>query len=301
MLPVVETARAMWTLFEPVHSVTYYAPEARAAFEAAGLRGFWRGYFASRAAPLGPVAAAPVIAAFFSFAPRMVERALPAVWGLAPPGAVLDARSAGAVAALRRATAEAVTEPAAEPTMESAEEPAMDAAMDAAMEAADLLAAAVTRLEPAGRVLGAANAALPAPDEPLARLWQAATTLREHRGDGHVAALVAAGLDGCEAVAWRAARDLDRANLQPARGWTDEEWDAATARLVERGWLDRSGAPTEAGIRRYGEIEAATDRAAAHAWRGVDTGRLRDLLRPLALACRAGIPGVNPIGLPRPA
>ena len=44
----------MWTLFEPVHAVTYFAPEARSAFEAAGLRGFWRGYFAGRAAPLGP-------------------------------------------------------------------------------------------------------------------------------------------------------------------------------------------------------------------------------------------------------
>src|SRR5215813_11480156 len=62
-------ARRMWTLFEPVHVVTYFAPEARAAFEEAGLRGFWRGYFAGRSAPLGPVDAPPVIAAFFGFAP----------------------------------------------------------------------------------------------------------------------------------------------------------------------------------------------------------------------------------------
>ena len=33
-------ARVMWTLFEPLHAVTYFAPEGRAAFEAAGLRGF---------------------------------------------------------------------------------------------------------------------------------------------------------------------------------------------------------------------------------------------------------------------
>ena len=57
-------ARRMWTLFEPVHVVTYFSPEGRDAFEAAGLRGFWRGYFAGRAAPLGRTGAAPVVAIF---------------------------------------------------------------------------------------------------------------------------------------------------------------------------------------------------------------------------------------------
>ena len=65
-------ARHLWTLFEPLHAVTYFAPEARAAFENAGLRGFWRGYFAGRAAPLGAVSAAPVVALFFSFAPPLL-------------------------------------------------------------------------------------------------------------------------------------------------------------------------------------------------------------------------------------
>ena len=54
MADAAHTARSMWTLFEPIHAVTYFAPEARAALEEAGLRGFWRGYFAGRAAPLGP-------------------------------------------------------------------------------------------------------------------------------------------------------------------------------------------------------------------------------------------------------
>ena len=80
-------ARQMWGLFEPVHTVTYFAPEALSAFEGAGLRGFWRGYFAGRAAPLGVIGAAPVTAAFFSFAPPMVARALPAVWELIAPDA----------------------------------------------------------------------------------------------------------------------------------------------------------------------------------------------------------------------
>ncbi len=95
-------ARRMWPLFESVHTLTYFAPEARAAFEAAGLRGFWRGYFAGRAAPIGAVSAAPVVAAFFTFAPEMVARAIPAVWQLTTPEEALRVRSAGAVAALRR-------------------------------------------------------------------------------------------------------------------------------------------------------------------------------------------------------
>jgi hypothetical protein len=83
----------------------------------------------------------------------------------------------------------------------------------------------IGELDCAGRVLAAANAALPAPDDALARLWQAATVLREHRGDGHFAALVTAGIDGCEALVLRCALDLRREDVQPARGWTDEQWD----------------------------------------------------------------------------
>jgi hypothetical protein len=270
----------MWCRYEPVHAVTYFAPEARESYEAAGLRGFWRGYFAGRAAPLGPIGAAPVLAAFFSFAPGMVHRALPDVWQRAEPHSVLGARSAGAVAALSRLTAGLSAESLA--------------------RAADLLAGAAGRLDLSGRVLGAANAALPVPEQPLARLWQAATTLREHRGDGHVAAWVAAGISGVEALAFRAAHDLDRNTLQPARGWTDQEWDAATRRLIERGWLDASGAVTPTGLAGYQEVEAATDRAAAHPWTGVDVERLSTLLTPIARACHAMMPAGNPIGLPPP-
>src|SRR5215470_4530200 len=92
--------RAMWALYEPIHVVTYFAAQARDALTAAGLRGFWRGYFAGRAAPLGAVPAAPVLASFFSFSPSMVTRALPEVWTMASPETTLRARAAGAVAAL---------------------------------------------------------------------------------------------------------------------------------------------------------------------------------------------------------
>jgi hypothetical protein len=278
MLQGVEIPRLMWTLFEPIHSVVYYAPEGRQGLEAAGLRGFWRGYFAGRAAPLGPVVAAPVTAAFFSFAPGMVARALPQVWQLATPEQVLEARSAGAAAALARLAGGLPGQVVA--------------------EVADRLAEVAGRVDTAGRVLGAANAALPTPQDPWGRVWQAATTLREHRGDGHTVALVAAGLGGCEVLAWRAAHDLVREALQPFRGWEDREWEAATGRLVERGWLDAAGRPTQTGMDRFREVEAVTDRLAARPWAGVDTDRLRELLTPIAGACREAIPAVNPIGLP---
>ncbi|MFD0274703.1 hypothetical protein ACFVHB_12480 [Kitasatospora sp. NPDC127111] len=281
MTELVHPARALWWLFEPVHAVTYFSPEGRAAFEAAGLRGTWRGYFGGRSAPLGAVDAPPVIAAFFNFAPAMVERALPELWKLAAPETALAARVDGASAALAR-----LLEHVGPERVELV---------------ADLLEQAVTRLDCAGRVLAAANAALPRPTDPYGRLWQAATVMREHRGDGHVAALVAAGLDGCEALVVRCALDVRREALQPFRGWTDDEWDAATARLAERGWLTERGTITESGRLRHQALEAATDLAAARVWENhprAELDRLAAALKPISALCRGALPPINPIGLP---
>ncbi|HEY3734711.1 MAG TPA: hypothetical protein VGL63_12430 [Streptosporangiaceae bacterium] len=137
MQDMTSTARAMWTRFEPVHAVTYFSPEARSAFEAAGLRGFWRGYFAGRAAPLGIAGPAVVGASFFSFAPAMVQRAVPGIWELITPDEALRARLAGAAGALRRLL------------------PGLEAQ---AAAAADLLDRAAGELDCGGRVLAAANA-----------------------------------------------------------------------------------------------------------------------------------------------
>ena len=272
------TARRLWSLYEPIHAVTYFAPQSRAAFEAAGLRGFWRGYFAGRAAPLGPVEAAPVVAAFFGFAPAMVARALPDVWTRASPRAVLDARRAGARAALAG-------------LIDGADLP----------RAATLLREAATRVQTTGRVLAAANAALPWPDEPVDVVWHAATVLREHRGDGHVAALLTSGLDGCESLVWRTAlRGAGREEFQAARGWTDQQWVTAQEQLRERGWLDTNGAPTTAARDAYVDIERVTDNLAAQPWRDVDVEAAVDVLRPLAERVAASLPYPNPIGLPDP-
>lgn len=268
-------ARRMWMLFEPVHVVTYFTTEARSAFEDAGLRGFWRGYFAGRSAPLGRVSAAPVTASFFTFAPGMVSRALPAVWELISPDEALAVRQAGAVAALRRLLAGA----------------------DVSV-AADLMAAAVADLDCPGRVLAAANATLALPDEPVARMWQCATLLREHRGDGHFATLVAANVDGCESLALQAANGISRELVQPLRGWTDDEWDAAIARLSDRGLLTSDGAATPEGNAFSAAIEDRTDEAAARPWHDLDlTAKLTAALTPIAEVCAAEMPSQNPIGM----
>jgi hypothetical protein len=281
-------ARRMWTFFEPLHAVTYFAPEAKEHFERTGLRGFWRGYFAGRAAPLGAVESPPVIAAFFNFAPQMVRRALPAVWSLADPDRALRARQEGAVAALQRLLVQYDSHPEGKAQI---------------AEAADLLMEAASHVDTGGRILAAANAALAVPAEPLARLWHAATVLREHRGDGHVAALVAWELDGCSVLAWRASLDLSRDILQPARGWSDEEWLAATQRLKARGWLDTEGRATDEAVEAHREIEAVTDRVSMRPWEKLGpekADRLVKLLWPMASAAYNDIPDWNPIGLPSP-
>jgi hypothetical protein len=269
-------ARRIWTLAEPIHAVTYFSPEAKSAFEDAGLRGFWRGYFAGRSAPLGRVGAAPVIASFYNFAPSMVQRALPAVWDLVSPEEALAVREAGAVAAISRLLAGTDADVAG---------------------AADLLVTALAGLDCAGRVLASANAALPVPQEPLARLWHAATLLREHRGDGHFATLLAADLDGAEILALgESARP--RSVMQPIRGWTDDEWAAAAARLTGRGLLGDDGAPTDAGAALLADVEQRTDAAAARPWRDQElAAEVTEVLTPIAVACAADLPYPNPIGV----
>jgi hypothetical protein len=269
----------MWSLFEPVHTVTYFSPQGGPIFEAAGLRGFWRRYFAGRAAPLGPVGAGPVIAAFFGFAPAMVTRALPDVWTRITPADATEARLAGARAALH--------------------EFAGDIELD---EAADRLEAAARAIDLPGRTLAAAYADLPWPADAPGRLWHAATILREHRGDGHVASLLTAGLDGCESLVLRDAVDGGRlrASMQPARGWSDDDWQAAAERLRARGWLSSDGSVTVTGSRTYAEVEAQTDRLAQAPWKRTGaqaTERCAELLQPIANRLLPLLPPDNPIPL----
>jgi len=276
-------ARVMWHLLEPYHAVAYFADEVRESLASAGMRGFWMGYFAGRAAPMGAVATGVVTATFYGFAPAMVSRAIPDAWGFAAPDRVWAAKVDGVRAALSRLLGDA------------------DVGVE---EAARLAREAAGACQPHGRPLFAAYADLPWPDDPHLVLWQAATLVREHRGDGHVAALVAGGIDGCEAHALMvAAGRIRREALQPHRGWTDEEWDGALARLRARGWLDAVGAVTAAGREARAGVEALTDRLAAAPWDHLgaeSTARLAALLAPLVERIDAAgvIPYPNPMGLP---
>lgn len=277
-------ARALWHRFETLHAVTYFADEAREANKAVGLRGFWMGYFGSRAAPLGPVPAAVVEALFFNFHPSMVARAIPDAWSFASPEAILRARADAAAAALRRAA------------------PGIEAKAPAIGE---LLARVIEAAPTSGRAMFAANRALPPEDDPVARLWQATTCLREQRGDGHVALLAAEGFDGCEVhVMVAAAGVVPRATLADARGWSDAEWNDAAARLQERGLVDATGSITAAGKRARARIERATDRVAAAPFRAALDDRERaTLFEGLDVLARrvkrSGIvPFPNPMGLP---
>jgi hypothetical protein len=274
----VTPARHLWTIVEPLHAVTYFTDEGKSAFQAAGFRGFWRGYFAGRSAPLGLAPAAVTTALYGNFAPAMVERAIPSIWELAPPEAALQARLAGSVAALTRL--------------------AGDLPVD---EAASLLRSVAEAAPTSGRALGAANAALPWPEEPVAVLWHAATVLRELRGDGHLVGQLAVGLGGIDTIVLRCGHDMPRELMQLARGWTDDEWDASRARLADRGLLDGAGLITDAGLAAMAAAEEITDRLAQEPWDVVGaehTARFVELGTPLALAARTELPDVTPLGLP---
>jgi hypothetical protein len=244
-------ARRLWRALEPLHAVTYFAPEPKAACEELGARGFWRGYFAQRAAPLGAVPAEVVTALFYNFAPGLVRRAIPEVWSLATPEEFCALRVRAVDAVLRRSLgAEVLGSPEL-------------------AEAAELARAAALAVPTAGRALAAANAALPWPEPPHLVLWHAQTLLREQRGDGHVAALVAAGLDPVETlVVFAAAQDLEPDYLRERRGWTPEEWTAGTERVVARGLATSAGATvlTEAGRALHQDVEDRTDALADVAW-----------------------------------
>ena len=281
-------ARALWQFGEPVHAVTYYAPERRAATDALGLKGGWMSYFGCRAAPLGAVEAPVVAALFFTFSPPMVARAIPDAWSCASPASLLDARMGSIDLALRRVLGDDVVH-----SVEVA-------------RAADLAAAAVAGCDMTGRAMGAANQAVAAPDEPHLRLWQALTTIREHRGDGHVHSLVDAGVAPSQALVLQAATGRSPEDgLRSNRGWSDDDWTTAARALTDRGLVDRDGRITDAGRDLRQRIEDGTDRLASPivAAIGEDAAQeLVALLRPLATAVMdaGAVPPHNNMGVPWP-
>ncbi|MFD0150165.1 SCO6745 family protein [Streptomyces sp. NPDC055721] len=282
----------MWHLLEPLHALLYYAPEA---FDEAAALGYdtaerWPSYFAWRSAPLGAPGPARVASAFYSFSPEMVARYVPEAGegsGEAPaavPSAVLAARL--------RAVDRTYRAVLGEDTVKSPE----------LAEAAALARRAAGAAGTAGRPLAAANAALPWPEAPHLVLWQAATILREHRGDGHLAALLVAGLDPVEALVSFAAIGAAPEPVFESRGWSPAEWAAARERLTARGILDADGAVTDEGRALRAEVEQRTDELAAAPWAALgpeDTARLAELLGgPWLSAIGSGLlPAENTLGI----
>ncbi|WP_173098695.1 SCO6745 family protein [Actinomadura verrucosospora] len=284
------TVRQMWQLLEPVHAVLYYAPEA--SEEAAAL-GFaiderWPSYFPYRAAPLGEVDAQTVSDLFYSFNPAMVERYMASAWRTATPEQVLAARRTAMDGVLRRILGDRIGSPELEQAARMARRVA---------EAADVT----------GRPMAAANAALPWPDEPHLVLWQAATILREHRGDGHIAALRAHDIGPIESLVSHAAVGAAPVDVFASRQWTAEQWAAARDRLAARGLVDAGESAgdareaagrsadgghagevraTEEGIRVRAAVEKRTDELAAGPWDLLTSSEMKelaDLLMPIVL------------------
>jgi hypothetical protein len=233
---------------EPLHSHLYFAPEHDERFSALGLKPGRMSYFAGRAAPMGAVGAGVVTATFYNFSPSLVAHMIPRAWTLASPEQVVGARLDAARASLTRLLGDAAGSPEV-------------------AELADLLRDACGVLTPEGRPLYAGHADLPWPEEPLLALWHGATLLREHRGDGHIAVLLHAGLTGLEALITHTAtgRGFTEPAARATRGWRDEEWAAGCAALADRGLLDETGL-TDDGKSLRAHIEAQTDALSADPW-----------------------------------
>ncbi|WP_415953492.1 SCO6745 family protein [Streptomyces sp. KLOTTS4A1] len=238
-----KAGRRCQNMLNPLHSAHYFSPEYGKEMGAIGLDGWSPPYFAGRSAALGAVGAGTVAATFYNFKHELIAEHVPAIWETAAPEAALAARLRAVDGSLRRLLGDAVDSP------EMA-------------EAARLALTATEACTRPGRPLYAAHADLPLPEEPHLALWHAATLLREHRGDGHIAALLAADLGPLEALVSHTATGKGFAVkwALETRGWTRAEWDVAVQRLQERGLLDAERELTEAGTALRSELELATDR-----------------------------------------
>ncbi|GAA4855836.1 hypothetical protein GCM10023201_57760 [Actinomycetospora corticicola] len=255
------TARRMFELLEPICLATYLGDEVNEEYAALGHRTYWDGYFAARAACLGRVPAEVVDAAFYSFAPGEVARHIPSAWETVPPEASVAAQRRGSVASLRRILGLVADSPEV-------------------ARAADLVLQAATGAPVAGHVMYAGMRTLPVPAGSLERLWHAATVLREHRGDGHVAALVGARIGGTEAHALSA---LDM-GIHPAESFgrihhlPKARLTATMDGLRRRGLIDDGGRLTDAGRDLKQHVEDLTDAAAEAPYETLAPAELEELI-----------------------
>jgi hypothetical protein len=188
------------------------------------------------------------VALLFGFAPDYVAQAVPDVWSIVDAQSVVDARTRGAEATLRRILG--------------------DAWNGSEIERANAIAQdMIQQLSFAGKPMAAAQNDVPQPNLAGLQLWRACTILREYRGDAHWAATAAAGIDAVECHILHAADGaMPEDLLHRVTGWNDSEWEAAKERLRSRGLLQNSGVNlelTNAGVEVKLFIEHSTDSGSA--------------------------------------
>jgi hypothetical protein len=257
----------MFELVEPIGVLPYSADEPTEAMLALGFTNYWDTYFAGRAAPLGLGPAELVDALFYNFAPGEVARHIPKVWRTTTPEAAIAARQQGCVKALWRILGDRVDSPAF-------------------ARATELLLGAATSAPFQGRPMYAALRALPIPDDVVARFFHAASLLREHRGDGHIAALMSEGVGGLEAHVLLA---LDVGTAAEKFGRLHHLPPGQLAAVID-GMRDRNligddGWLTESGRAVRHRVEALTDDLAAKPYEILEPDEVDELiaaLEPLA-------------------
>lgn len=273
-------ARRLRDLTEPLAASVYFAPECHTNYEALGFGpspGAFGGvagpnfeaYFVSRGACLGRAPGQLVTAAFGVFNPALVVPAVASGWEKAGPEALLQARLDGQRAQLVRLLGP---------------DPAGCArATELYLRAADALAVSGRALFSGLRAVGLAG-------DPVGDLWRAADMVREGRGDSHIAAWIANGLDPVEiSVLTELWWGLPHKSYSRSRGWTDEDLDAAADRLRAEGHLDGAQL-TASGRELRRRIEADTDRQDRPMVRalGDDADELFAILEPWCQAIFAG-------------
>lgn len=247
------TAGRLTRSIDALHSLSYFVPDAAEQFGALGMRGLTP-YFAVRSAPMGAVAAEVVAATFYNFNPDFVAQSIPHAWTLASPQEVTALRYRIVDDVLPRVLGDELTRSA-----------------ELARAAATLRRAAEAVPDGDGRPLYAAHAGLPWPESTHSQLWHAVTLLREYRGDGHTAALIANGLSGLEALISHTAAGIGFSEqfARALRGWSDEQWAAGLERLRSRGLVDASSTLTEAGSQLRDRVEDLTDDLGYAPWTAV--------------------------------
>ncbi|NOX31902.1 MAG: hypothetical protein GXP35_17940 [Actinobacteria bacterium] len=266
------TVQRLGVITNLVHGFIYFAPEAAEEYSAIGLTGRAQ-YFGSRAAPMGAVGPEMVVATFFNFWPGIVRDAIPAAWAMASPDAIQQARLRAAGRVLARAC----------PDLDLAD----------VEEATAIAASMVDGVGDEGKPLAAANRAVVLPDDRVVRLWQLVTTIREWRGDAHVAALCSAPVTAVEALVLHAATgQVTEAVLRSSRRWPDADWASGVDALQRRGLLEADGTFSDAGRLFRDDIEQRTDDASqplVDAVGDASAQRLCDLLVPI----RSGLLGAK--------